>query len=324
MIRIAVDLAGSEKGAAEVVEGACRAVESGGFEVMLVGPGSLLPERSLPAGVVHHEAPGAVPFHEKVSRELLRQPETSLFQIVRMVKEEKAGAAVSGGNTACFVALATTILGPLAGADRPGIAILLPRISGQATVLIDAGANTACSAGHLHDYGVMGSFLFQCLFNKQSPRVGLVNVGQEEGKGSQLTRQAYELLRQDPRIDFIGNIEGHDLFGDRADVAVTDGFTGNCMLKAIEGALEDSTAFLRARLAGQGLEPGGTLAPALEESFRRSDFAEHSGGFLMGVNGTCLIIHGRSTAEAHRTAILRARDAVANNLIGRQRQGLVK
>ena len=316
-LRIAVDLCGSEKGPAEVLEGAILARQEGNLEIILVGQRSAVAEKNL-EGCSFLEAPLAIPFSEKVSRELLRNQDSSLFKIVNLVKENRADAAVSGGNTSCFVALATTLLGTIPGVERSGIAIFLPKVSGD-TILIDAGANTATVSKHLVSYGMMGGFLHQAIYNSEKPKIGLLNVGEEESKGSDLYREAHLLLKQDQRLNFIGNVEGHDIFTPKVDVVVADGFTGNCILKAIEGVTEDFASFLKEEIIGKKLENEPAVAEILGNFIRRSDFAEYSGGFLMGVSGLCVIIHGRSGAEAHRKAILRARDAAAGKLISRLR-----
>src|SRR5450759_4872482 len=232
-IRVAVDLSGSEKGPAEVLDGAILARQEGNLEIILVGQSSAVAGKDL-AGCSFLEAPLAIPMSEKVSRELLRNQDSSLFKIVRLVQEGKADAAVSGGNTAGFVALATTLLGTIPNVERAGIAIFLPKMSGT-TILIDAGANTATVSKHLVSYAVMGSYLHQVIFNSKKPRIGLLNVGEEETKGSDLYRETHLLLKQDRRLNFIGNIEGHDIFNPKVDVVVADGFTGNCILKTVEG-----------------------------------------------------------------------------------------
>ena len=313
MIRVAVDLAGSEKGAREVLAGAKLALQENNLEITLVGQRKGLEERDL-EGFSFVEAPLAIPMSEKVSRELLRNPQSSLFQIVRLLKEGRVDAAVSGGNTACFVALATTMLGTIPGVDRSGIAIFLPKVSGS-TVLIDAGANTACVSDHLVSYAVMGSYLYQAIFGAEKPRVGLLNVGSEETKGSDLYRETHTLLKNEPRINFIGNVEGHDIFHPEVDVVVADGFTGNCILKAAEGVAEDFAAFLKEEVSDKNLADDEAVSEIQSRFMRRADFAEYSGGFLMGVAGLCVIIHGRSGAEAHRKAILRAKEAAEHNLI---------
>ncbi|MBU2495877.1 MAG: phosphate acyltransferase PlsX [Candidatus Omnitrophota bacterium] len=315
MIRIAVDLSGSEKGPAEVLNGAILARQEGNLEIILVGQSSAVAGKDL-AGCSFLEAPLAIPMSEKVSRELLRNQDSSLFKIVRLVQEGKADAAVSGGNTACFVALATTLLGTIPNVERSGIAIFLPKMSGT-TILIDAGANTATVSKHLISYAVMGNFLHQAIFNSEKPGIGLLNVGEEETKGSDLYRETHLLLKEDRRLNFIGNIEGHDIFDPKVDVVVADGFTGNCILKTIEGVVEDFASFLKREIVKKGLEDEPAVAEILGKFLQRGDFAEYSGGFLMGVSGLCVIIHGRSGAEAHRKAILRARDAAAGNLMSR-------
>ncbi|MFA5393643.1 MAG: phosphate acyltransferase PlsX [Candidatus Ratteibacteria bacterium] len=317
LIRVAVDLSGSEKGPAEVLEGAILARQEGNLEIILVGQSSAVAGKDL-AGCSFLEAPLAIPMSEKISRELLRNQDSSLFKIVRLVQEGKADAAVSGGNTACFVALATTLLGTIPDVERSGIAIFLPKMSGT-TILIDAGANTATTPKHLVSYAIMGSYLHQALFSSEKPRIGLLNVGEEETKGSDLYRETHLLLKQDQRINFIGNVEGHNIFDPQVDVVVTDGFTGNCILKTIEGVTGDFASFLKEEIVKKGLEHEPAVTEILGNFLRRGDFAEYSGGFLMGVSGLCVIIHGRSGAEAHRKAILRARDAAAGKLMSRLR-----
>ncbi|MFH0795513.1 MAG: phosphate acyltransferase PlsX [Candidatus Omnitrophota bacterium] len=313
MVRVAIDLAGSEKGAREVLSGAKAALNDGGLEITLVGQRAAVAGEDLSV-FSFVEAPLAIPMAEKVTRELLRNPDSSLFQIVRLVKEGKVDAAVSGGNTACFVALATSLLGTVPGVDRPGIAIFLPKTSGS-TILIDAGANTTTISKHLVSYAIMGSYLYRAIFKKENPRVGLLNVGEEETKGNDLYREAHTLLKTNPKITFIGNVEGHDILEPKVDVVVADGFTGNCILKTIEGVAEDFAGFLKQEVTKKGLDKDPEIAELVSGSVRRADFAEHSGGFLMGVEGICIIIHGRSAAEANRKAILRAKEAVTQNLM---------
>ncbi len=318
MIRVAVDLAGSEKGAEAVIAGARKALEAEDLEIMLVGPRSSLPpgENLKEARLSFVEAPTVIPMGEKVNRDLFRKRDSSLFQIVALIKEGKADAAVSAGNTACFVALAITLLETISGVDRPGIAIFLPKISGI-TILIDAGANTAPEPAHLLSYARMGAYLYQAMFNTDRPRVGLLNVGHEETKGNILCQQTSALLKAAGKLNFVGNVEGVDLFNPEVDVVVTDGFTGNCILKACEGILEDSTAFWKSAIRESALENDPRAEHLTAIISRRADFAEHTGGLLMGVRGLCTITHGRSGEEAHYKSILRARHAAKNNLIGK-------
>ncbi len=313
MVRVAIDLAGSEKGAREVLSGAKAALNDGGLEITLVGQRAAVEGEDLSV-FSFVEAPLAIPMAEKVTRELLRNSDSSLFQIVRLVKEGKVDAAVSGGNTACFVALATSLLGTVPGVDRPGIAIFLPKTSGS-TILIDAGANTTTIPKHLVSYAIMGTYLYRAIFKKENPGVGLLNVGEEETKGNDLYREAHTLLKTNPKITFIGNVEGHDIFKPKSDVVVADGFTGNCILKTIEGVAEDFAGFLKQEVTKKGLDKDPKITELVSDSVRRADFAEYSGGFLMGVEGICIIIHGRSAAEANRKAILRAKEAVSQNLM---------
>ncbi|MFA7329376.1 MAG: phosphate acyltransferase PlsX [Candidatus Ratteibacteria bacterium] len=315
MVRVAVDLSGSEKGVREVLIGARAARNAGDLEIILVGQEAAVKGEDL-SGFSFVEAPLAIPMSEKVTRELLRNPDSSLFQIVRLVKEGKADAAVSGGNTACFVALSTSILGTIPGVDRSGIAIFLPpKNDGSSTILIDTGANTATIASHLASYAVLGSYLCRAVFKTDKPRIGLLNVGAEENKGNDLYREAYSLLKTNSQINFIGNIEGHDMYGPEVDVVVVDGFTGNCILKATEGTAEYFTSLVKAEINRKGLSGDPKISEIVSGLARRADFAEYSGGFLMGVSGICIIIHGRSGAEAHRKAILRAKETVSQNLM---------
>ncbi len=305
--RVAVDAMGGDHGATVVTEGAVLACRELGVEVSLAGPEALLRgelERleasRLPIEVL--DAPDVVDMAEKVSRSVLKK-RSSIQVGLGQVQSGKADAFFSAGNTAACWTIARMVLGTLEEVDRPALAAVLPSRKGQ-TVLLDVGANTRCKARNFEEFAVMGSAYSRGVLQKPSPRVGLMSVGEEDSKGSDLIRDVNEVLKE-ASVNFVGNVEGHDLFTGKVDVVVMDGLTGNVVLKAcetlaelmIEDLREELTRSLRTRV-------GGWLAlPALEAVWRRSDSAEAGGAALLGVGGCCVIGHGKSSARAVKHGI---------------------
>ena len=323
-MKIAVDAMGGDLAPAAVVEGAYKAVREYNLEVLLVGRssqiGPLLDKLGAPhAGLEIIDAPDVVEMHDEPAQAVRRKKGASLVVCADLVKEGRAAAMFSAGNTGAAVAVATLRLGRIPGIDRPAIASLLPNRNGW-TVLLDAGATKDGEPHYLLQNALMGSIYAHELLDIRQPRVGLVNIGEEEGKGNKLVREAFPLLQAAP-IHFIGNVEGPDLFNGRVDVAVCDGFTGNVILKVGEGVADLVMNLIRDEVDRQPILkfPAALIKPAFSRIRRRTDYGERGGAPLLGVNGVCIIGHGRSNAVAVANAIRTAGEAVRHGIIDKIR-----
>lgn len=300
--RVAVDAMGGDHGPAVAVEGAVLAVRELGVGVSLVGKETVvrgellrLDARDLPVEVV--DAPEAVGMGEKVSLSTLKK-RSSIQVALERVRDGRADAFFSAGNTAASWTIAKMVLGTLEEVDRPALAAVIPNREGR-TVLLDVGANAQCKARHLEEFAVMGSAYARGVFQVAEPRVGLLSVGEEETKGSELVRDVHEVLKASS-LNFLGNVEGHDLFTGKVDVVVTDGFTGNVVLKACETLAEFVIDLIRDEVSHNLRAKLGALLlmPAFRSARQRSDPAEVGGAPLLGLRGSCVIGHGRSGARA--------------------------
>jgi glycerol-3-phosphate acyltransferase PlsX len=290
-----------------VVEGTIAACRELGVEVALVGPEAIVKEEIRRAGgsdcaIRVVDAPDAVDMAEKVSRSTLKK-RSSIHVAVEMVRDGTADAFFSAGNTAACWTIAKMTLGTLEEVDRPALAAVVPHLTGR-TVLLDVGANADCKARHLEEFAVMGKVYTSNVFHTPNPRVGLMSLGEEETKGNELTKEVHEVLKGSS-LNFIGNVEGHDLFTGKVDVIVMDGFTGNVVLKASETLAESMMHLIKEELMRT---PVRKLGAALSRgAFRavkqRIDPAEYGGAPLLGVNGCVVIGHGKSNAMAIKHGI---------------------
>jgi glycerol-3-phosphate acyltransferase PlsX len=305
--RVAVDALGTDHGLAVVVAGALGASRRHGVAVSLVGPERALREELARAGtrgaaIDVVDAPEAVGMAEKLSLATLKK-RSSIQVALERVRDGQADAFFSAGNTAACWTIARRVLGTLEEVDRPALAAVVPNQYGR-TVVIDVGANAECKARHLEEFAIMANAYARGVLGIARPRVGLMSVGAEETKGNELVREAHEVLKRSS-LNFVGNVEGHDLFTGKVDVVVMDGFTGNIVLKASETAAELVLELVRAGLPrglrGALLRP--FLKPALEAVRRRSDPAEIGGAALLGLRGCCVIGHGKSRARAIEAGI---------------------
>ncbi len=316
---------GADLGAGVVVAGAVAAAREPGTAVILVGQEAEV-RRHLPAGgadvcVVH--AAEVVGMGESPSAALRRKKHSSIRVGLDLVKRGEADAFVSAGNTGAVMATALVVLGPLPGVERPAIAIVIPTKTGRA-VLLDAGANVDCKPRHLHQFAIIGSVYAQAVLGSVAPRVGLLSIGEEESKGNELTREAFRELEEDGALRFIGNVEGRHLFDGDVDVAVCDGFTGNVALKISEGVAGLVVSILREELTRDVWARAGALLMrrSLRRFKRRLDYAEYGGAPLFGVDGVCIIGHGRSSPNAIRNAIRVAGECVTKRVIDHIRDGI--
>jgi glycerol-3-phosphate acyltransferase PlsX len=290
-----------------VVEGAIAACRELGNEVALVGPEAIVAEELRRAGgggtsIRVVDAPDSVAMAEKVSRATLKK-RSSIHVAVEMVRDGTADAFFSAGNTAACWTIAKITLGTLEEVDRPALAAVVPHLTGR-TVLIDVGANANCNARNLEEFAVMGKVYTSALFRTPNPRVGLMSVGEEETKGNELTKEVHEVLKESS-LNFIGNVEGHDLFTGKVDVIVMDGFTGNVALKASETLAESLVQLIKEELMRNPLRRLGAALSrgAFAAVKQRIDPAEYGGAPLLGVKGCVVIGHGKSTAMAVKHGI---------------------
>ncbi len=318
-MKIAVDAMGGDHGPAPNVEGALQAADELGIEVILVGDEPQIREQLRRLGssdrrVTVRHAPQTVDMHESPSQVARKKRDSSIWIATELVKSGEASAVVSAGNTGASMVAAFFILGVTKGVERPAIAVTLPTLTGTA-VMLDAGANVDCTAEHLHQFGLMGNEYGKHLFAKPNPRIGLLSIGEEDTKGNEVTKEAFKLLKASP-INFVGNVEGRDVYSGGADVIVCDGFIGNVALKISEGIADTIKKLLMKEIAGSflGRLSYVFLAGPLLRLRRRMDYAEFGGAPLLGVNGITMICHGRSSAKAIKNAIRRAKGLAESSL----------
>jgi phosphate acyltransferase len=321
--RIALDAMGGDDAPAAIVAGAIQAqTELTDVDVILVGD----PDQIQACLNQHPNAPkleivpaeGTIEMHEEPLGALRRKPKASINVSMQLVKDGKADAVVSAGHSGAAMAAALLRLGRLKGIDRPAIAAVFPTNRADKSVLIlDVGANVDCRPQYLEQFATMGAIYSQCVMGVESPRVGLLNIGEEESKGNKVAIEAHESLAQNQSINFVGNAEGRDVLSGNFDVIVCDGFVGNILLKFAEAVGDIVVQMLKEELP-RGLNGKlGTaiLKPNLQRLKRRIDAAEHGGGLLLGVEGVCIISHGSSDANSIANAIRSAKRAVDQNAI---------
>jgi glycerol-3-phosphate acyltransferase PlsX len=307
-MKIAVDAMGGDHGPAVVVEGAVAAVREHGASVVLVGDRAAIEAEIARLGVEHlgleiRHASQVVGMAETPSLALRRKRDSSLRVAAELVRDGKAAAFVSAGNTGAAMAISMFVIGVLRGIDRPAIAAVLPSLKGY-TVLLDVGANVTPKPWHLFQFALMGHVYARDILGLASPRVGLLSVGEEEGKGNDLTREVYEQLKESS-LNFVGNVEGRDIYNGACDVVVTDGFTGNVALKISESLAEMLGAMIKEEL-GRDLRSRVAAAlalPAFARFRRRVDYTEMGGAPLLGIDGAAIICHGASPVKAIKNAV---------------------
>jgi len=318
VLPVAVDAMGGDKAPKEIVAGALRAAEEG-FAVVLVGH----PDRLGDTGGLPVIAAGEViEMDEDAGRAVRTKKDASLLRAAEAVRDGKASSMVSAGNTGATMASALFRMGRIRGVSRPAIATPIPVLGSIPTVLIDAGANAECTAGWLVQFAQMGSAFATQRFGIAKPRVGLLSIGEEESKGSPLVKEAHALLaagEAGPDVHFVGNVEGRDVMSDRIDVVVTDGFTGNVVLKTLEGSMNFAmSAVIGAFGTNEDTRRAGeALLPVLLPMATELDPETYGGAVLLGVDGICVISHGSSSSTAIHNAVKVAAAAVSENLVGR-------
>jgi glycerol-3-phosphate acyltransferase PlsX len=310
---IALDAMGSERAPKPEVEGAIQAARLYGVHVLLIGPEATVKlelgrhrgASRLPIEIVH--ASEFITMEDKV--EAIRAKRDSSMRIgLRMVREGQAAGFVTAGNTGAAMATAKIVLGAVPGVDRPALVAVFPTAPGTPAIMLDVGANVDCKPENLAQFAVMGDVYFRAMFGKRpgtpGPRVGLLSIGEEESKGNDLTHEAFRLLKQLP-LNFVGNVEGRDLYNGKVDVIVADGFVGNVALKISEGVANLVRGALRESLKATITRQVGALLSrsAFSDFKKRLDHTEYGGAPLLGVRGVCIITHGSSNANAMKNAV---------------------
>jgi len=310
---------GSDRAPKPEVEGAIQAARRFGIHVALVGPEERLRaelsrhpfSRSLPISIVH--ASEVILMDDKALQAVRAKRDSTMRVGLRLVREGRAAAFITAGNTGAAMATAKMVLGGLPGVDRPALVAIMPTATGTVSTLLDVGANVDCKPYNLEQFAVMGDIYFRSMFGTERPRVGLLSIGEEEGKGNELTREAFQLLKQLP-LNFIGNVEGRDIYSGNVDVIVADGFVGNVALKTSEGVVNLVRATLKETLRATITRQVGFLLSrsAFSDFKKRLDHTEYGGAPLLGVKGACFITHGSSNINAIKNAI-----RVANEFVER-------
>ncbi len=318
-MRIALDAMGGDNAPKEIVAGAIKAVQAfPDIEILLVGD-----EKQINPFLTEKERISILHTEEQIlatdepARAVRRKKNASMVLCANEVKEQKADAFISAGNTGALMATGLFVVGRINGIERPALAPTLPTIGGDGFLLLDVGANVDAKPEHLVQYGIMGSIYMEKALGIVEPRVGLLNIGTEEKKGNDLTKKTFEELKNAP-INFIGNVEARDLLDGVCDVVVTDGFTGNMVLKTIEGTAlsmfkmlkEVMTSSLKTKLAA------GAMKPELRGLKNKLDYSEYGGAALFGLNAPVIKAHGSSDSNAIYNAIRQTRDVVKSEVIG--------
>ena len=307
---VAVDAMGSDKAPDPEIEGAIHAARELSVRVLLVGPEErlrpLLDEalrgQDLPIEIVH--ASEQIAMGDKAAQAVRNKKDSSMRVGLKLVREGRAAGFLTAGNTGAAMATAKMVLGTLPGVDRPALAMVLPTTAGSPSVLLDVGANVDCRPQNLAQFAVMGELYARSVLKIKHPRVGLLSIGEEEGKGNELTSEAFPLLKALP-LHFIGNVEGRDLYNGNADVVVCDGFVGNVALKTSEGLSHLVREMLKDSLKRTVTAQVGALLSrkAFTAFKRKTDPSEYGGAPLLGVRGVCIVGHGSSNEKAIRNGI---------------------
>lgn len=325
---------GSDNAPQAEIDGALAATRDLGVGVILVGQvEKVRPElhrcgwrRDGDRGIELVEAAEVIGMDDPVATSVRRKKKSSLRVGTKLVTEGHADGFVSAGNTGAAMATAKMVIGMLPGVDRPALAALIPTKSAKPTLLLDVGANSECKAHHLVQFAIMGEAYSRAVLGNIKPTIGLMSIGEEEAKGNDLTKEAFPLLRAMSSLNFVGNVEGRDVFSGLVDVIVTDGFTGNVMLKLSEGLTEAMLSMIKRELTGSAVTKAGAMLakPAFRNIKKRLDYSEYGGAPLLGVRQIVVIGHGRSNARAIRNAIRNVKEFSENRASERIERGIAE
>lgn len=319
-MRIAVDAMGGDHAPKEIIHGVAAGLNRLGAddELLLYGPREVLERECAEAGlsdprVRHIHCSQVIEMDDSPVDALKQKRDSSLFRMATDAGKGEVQALISAGNTGAFAAACQLRIKPIPGVSRPGIAVVMPTFHGP-VVICDVGANLQPKAKHLHEYARMCTAYSRSILGVANPQVGIVSIGEEELKGNALVKEAFMLMKADPDIRFIGNVEGRDVFGGVGDVFICDGFVGNVVLKLTEGLADGLFKTIVREIESEGETLARSFRPLVERIWKRHDFAEYGGAPLLGINSVVIICHGRSDRRAISNAIRVAVEQVRVNL----------
>jgi glycerol-3-phosphate acyltransferase PlsX len=326
-VKIAVDAMGGDYAPQRVVEGALLAARNFGLEIILVGDEAKVGEElkhhnTSGLGITIHHASEVVQMNDSPVEALRKKKDSSIRVAVNLVKEGSADALLSAGNTGAVMATAQFVLRTLPGVDRPAIATVLPNLR-ETSLILDVGANVDSKPHNLIQFGIMGELYAIHVMGRENPTVGLLNIGAEDVKGNELTKEVLKTMKSFP-MNFVGNIEGRDVYNGTVDVIVCDGFVGNIALKISEGVASTLSKVLRSEIESLGWRKIGysILAPAFKRFKKRFDYSEYGGAPLLGVNGNVIISHGGSSVKALMNGIRIAAECVEHDITEKISMGM--
>lgn len=315
-MKIVIDAMGSDNAPAVEVEGAIQAIDEYGYDLVLVGDETRIqeelkkyPDHSKNIAVKHTTE--TIAMHDPAAISVRRKRDSSIVVGLEMIKKGHGDAFISAGNTGAVVCAATLSLRLLPGIERPGIAILIPTMTGP-SLIIDVGANINPKPIHLLQYGIMADAYSRYILHKENPKVGLLNVGEEEGKGTESIKETHTLLSES-KLNFIGNIEGRDIYSGTADIVLCDGFVGNVILKVSESVVDTIVQMLKYEIKSNFIATIGAVlsSSAFNNLKKKMDYSEYGGAPLLGVDGRTIICHGSSTPKAIKNAVRVAAESIA-------------
>ncbi|MGB9856954.1 MAG: phosphate acyltransferase PlsX [Dictyoglomaceae bacterium] len=326
---IALDAMGGDFAPYETIKGAVECAKEFKIKTILVGKEDLL-EKELkkydyPKEYIEiYPASQVIEMKEHPAFAVREKTDSSIVVSMKLLKDKKVSAVVSAGNTGAVMSSALLTLGRIPGIKRPAIATLIPTLLNKPSLLLDVGANVDCKKEYLEQFAIMGKVYMEEIFKIQNPRIGLLNIGEEEGKGNQLAQEVYELLKNNSSLNFVGNIEGKDLFQSLADVIVCDGFVGNVCIKTAEGVADILFTLLSQELKSSLWSKilAGILMPKFRNIKKKLDYSEYGGAPLLGVNGVVIISHGRSKAKAIKNALKVAQQVVDQEVVNKIQKGI--
>ncbi|OHB49359.1 MAG: hypothetical protein A2Y10_01460 [Planctomycetes bacterium GWF2_41_51] len=314
-MRIAIDAMGGDFAPDEILAGVIESIEflEKGDSLILLGPAEII-ESKLGAKVLKKNAdvirivnaPEIIGMDETPVDALRKKRNSSISIMTKLAADGEADAVISAGNTGACVAACQMRMRNIEGVNRPGIAVVFPTFEGPVT-MCDVGANISCKPVNFYQYAIMASMYSKHVLGIENPRVGIMSIGEEEAKGNEIVKKAKDLIRSDSKINFIGNIEGRDIFKGKCDVAICDGFVGNVVLKLTEGLVDGLFKVIKHELMHQSMILALKFKPVMMKMYQKYDYHEYGGAPLLGVNGTSVICHGSSKARTIKNAINAAR-----------------
>jgi glycerol-3-phosphate acyltransferase PlsX len=309
-MRIALDAMGGDDAPEQIVAGAIEAIKHLGSddELILVGSEETVEAYLPPTGrrdgkISVFHAPDVISMDETPIESLRKKPKSSIAVLAKLAKLGQADAVISAGNTGACVAAFQMRMRNLPGVNRPGIAVVFPTPEGPVTIC-DVGANIACKPINLHQYALMANAYSKHLLGMERPRVGLMSIGSEDAKGNEIVKKTLELLKSDERLNFVGNVEGKDIFSGTCEVVVTEGFVGNVILKLTESLVDGLFRAIKEELMEDSIRLAMKFKPVMKRIYTKYDYSEYGGALLLGVNGTAVICHGSSQSKMIKNAIL--------------------